>query len=600
MEHSLPARPRRFPWLDAVLALAIFSAAFYLFWKSPVITVGDSKYTLLVTQNLLSKGGFALDDYAIPRNPEVVEGVSHLDGSIYQIEIADGHLYDRFPPGTAILSAPFVLVGDLLGVTIFDADHRYDEDREGLVQHYIASLLMAALAVIFYGTARLLLPVPWSLCVALGSVLGTQVWSTASRALWSHTWGIALLGSVLWLLLAQATGRRRHHPILLATLLSWTYFVRPTNSIFIVGITVYLLVCHRERFLAYAATGAAWFAAFAAYSWTHFHRLLPGYYQANRLEVGYLWEALAGNLISPSRGLLVFVPVLLFVFYLLARHWRGLPYPRLVRLSLAVSAAYLLAISCFIHWFGGWSYGPRFTTELVPWFALLAVLGVAAALRHRADPGTAHRPWAWWATLATGAFLLLASVLINCRGATAPATARWNEVPVNVDFDPTRVWDWRHPQMLAGLVPSPTPAVFPPVDGRRVTFGNEAGRAFEWDGWSGSDPEFCWTEEHWATLVFTADDLTANHLHLDFGPYLHPKRLRRQHIDIRLNDQPIAYLQVDRSDPKEYDFTLPAGALRHRNVLTFRLPDATSPEAMEESQDERTLGIALRWLELTR
>ena len=119
---------------------------------------------------------------------------------------------------------------------------------------------------------------------------------------------------------------------------------------------------------------------------------------------------------------------------------------------------------------------------------------------------------------------MLLSVWINYRGANSPDTARWNESPVSVDVQPARVWDWRHPQILAGYVPSPVPAVFPVLDGRRVQFGDEGGRAFEWDGWSPSDTKFVWSEEPRATLVFTADDLTASRLELCFGVYLHGKR----------------------------------------------------------------------------
>ncbi len=601
MDTPLPARRRAFASLEAFLPPTIFVVVFLLFWQSPIKNMGDSKYTLLLTNNLLSKGSFLLDAYPIPHKPVVHVGKVELDGDTYQIEVFDGHFYNYFPPGSAILSAPFVLVGNALGYGIFDANHVYSENQESHVQQFIASLLMAGLAVTFYFTARLLLPCGWSALLALGGVLGTQVWSTASRALWAHTWGTALLGVALYLLLAQAAGRRRAHPVLLATLLSWTYFVRPTNSLFIIGITVYVVLYHRRMFAAYAVTGAAWFVGFAGWSYEHFHKLLPSYYQANRLETTHFWEAFAGNLISPSRGEFIYVPVALFILFLLARHWPRVLHRPLVWLTLAVSTAHLLAVSCFVPWYGGWCYGPRYSTELVPWLALLATLGTGAALRWREENRALRRgAVVWYTTLAAGSALLLLSVWINRRGANVEATARWNFFPVSVDDRTDRVWDWRHPQILAGLVPSPEPTVFPAVDGRRVAFGHEAGKALEWDGWSGSDADFCWSDATTATLVFTADDLAANHLRLCFGPYLHPKQLRRQRIDIRLNDQPVTALKVDRADPQEYDFPLPAGVLHHRNVLTFKLPDATSPKAMEESQDDRTLGIALRWLELAR
>lgn len=594
------ARPSPLTWRDSCAAAAIFCVAFSLFWHAPMTSVGDSKYTLLLTQSLLSRGSFLLDGYGLPYHPLPTTAGYTQDGNDYQIEIFNGHLYDYFPPGSAILSAPFVVIADGLGFSTVGPDHRYDLDHEIVVQRAIAALLMAGLAVTFYLTGRLFLPVGWSALIALGGVLGTQVWSTASRGLWTHTWGIALLGVVLYLLAAQETGRRKLNPWLLATLLSWTYFVRPTNSLFIIGITIYLLLYYRALFLAYAVTGAAWFAAFIIYSWTHFGRLLPNYYQGARLHVATFWEALTGNLVSPSRGVLLYVPLSLFVLYLVVRYWRWQPHRRLVFLTAGVSACHLLAVSCFIPWYAGECYGPRYMTELVPWFVLLAVLGTRAACSFRADWGQQPSPFAWGATLAAGGFLLLLSGWIHWRGATLAAPDEWNHRPVGIDSEPGRVWDWRHPQILAGLTASREPAVFPVVDGHRVAFGNGAGDAFLWDGWSPSEAEFCWTQERWATLVFTAEDLQANHLRLSFEAYLFPKSLRRQRVDVRLNDHRVAVLNVDQPSVREYDLALPAGALQHRNVLTFRLPDAASPKALEGGKDDRTLGIALRWLELTR
>ena len=512
------------------------------------------------------------------------------NGDGYQLEVADDHVYDYFPPGTAILSAPFVLIGDALGHSVLNEHGDYREPREKSIQHFIASLLMAGLTVIFYLTARLLLPPGWSACIALGGALGTQVWSTASRGLWTHTWGIALLGTAILLLLAHETGRRKLPPVLLATVLSWTYFVRPTNSLFIVGVTVYLLLFCRQAFVAYAVTGALWFAGFVAYAWSHFHQLLPSYYQANRLETTHFREALAGNLISPSRGTLVCVPVTCFVVFLVGRYWRHVPHRRLVWLTLATGAGQLAAVSCFHPWFGGWCYGPRYTTELVPSLVLLAVLGVRAALRARAEAAEGAGHLAWRGTLAAGALLLLLSVGINARGAGAEATALWNKQPVALDDQPWRVWDWRRPQCLAGWQEPPLPAILPRLEGNRITFGHEGGRRFQWQGWSLSQETLCWTEDHRAALVFATDDTTARLLRLDFLPYTHLPELPRQRIIIRLNDHPVADFVASEREEREYAFPLTAGVMQKRNVLTFQLPDATSPKSLHVSDDGRPLG----------
>ena len=196
--------------------------------------------------------------------------------------------------------------------------------------------------------------------------------------------GSLLLGMVLLMLLGAATGRFRMRPVLLATLLSWMYIVRPTFAVHIIGITIYVVVYYRAQFLRYALTGAVWLGLFMIWSWHFFGHLLPSYYRAGRLQFDFFGMALAANLISPARGLLIYVPVVLFIGYLLARYRHQLAYPQLAILSLAVIAAHILVVSCLIHWWGGHSFGARFSTGLVPWFVLLAMLRFTGPGRGRA------------------------------------------------------------------------------------------------------------------------------------------------------------------------------------------------------------------------
>jgi hypothetical protein len=56
------------------------------------------------------------------------------------------------------------------------------------------------------------------------------------------------------------------------------------------------------------------------------------------------------------------------------------------------------------------------------------------------------------AVIAMGCVLLLVGVAINARGALSWETALWNGRP-NIELHPERVWDWRAPQFLAGLIP---------------------------------------------------------------------------------------------------------------------------------------------------
>jgi hypothetical protein len=265
-----------------------------------------------------------------------------------------------------VLSVPFVVVMNAFGISAINVEGAYDLHGELVIQTNLAALLMAGLTALFFLTSRLLLPLLWSMLIALGAALGTQVWSTASRGLWSDTWALALLGFVVFMVLAQETGKRQFSPLVFASVLSWMYFVRPAYALHIVAITVYFLVFQWQKFLRYAITGMFWFALFVLFSWHVFGQILPNYYQANRLSFSTFGMAMAGHLISPSRGLLVYVPVLLFVAYLLLRYWREVWSPPLAVLSLGIIAGHLMVHSMFSPWHGGGCYGPRHSTGLVP------------------------------------------------------------------------------------------------------------------------------------------------------------------------------------------------------------------------------------------
>ena len=93
-----------------------------------------------------------------------------------------------------------------------------------------------------------------------------------------------------------------------------------------------------------------------------------------------LLSGLGGLLFSPTRGLLVFSPFLLF----LVLAWRHLPrVPRDERgLTLAMSAGVVLQVLLYAKtdWRAGISWGPRYLTDLLP-LLLWMLVPVVAALR---------------------------------------------------------------------------------------------------------------------------------------------------------------------------------------------------------------------------
>ncbi len=254
-----------------------------------------------------------------------------------------------------------------------------------------------------------------------------------------HTWEIFFDGWIVWLLLDAEVKDHPLRPILLASLLSWTYFVRPDSAIVIAAVTVYVWRYYRSQFFSFATAGAAWFAGFCAYSWSVFGQLLPDYYQQGAdLSLANLYAGLPANLISPSRGLLIFVPMLVSLVVLVVAEWRELEHRRLVWMALFIIAMRLVPASAYRKWWGGGSYGPRLMMPVIPWAFLLAVLASRAWLA-----GPRRR-----LMVAFGLVTVALSVGINFRGAFSQSTADWNG-KFQIDKNPAVVWDIRHPQFLA-------------------------------------------------------------------------------------------------------------------------------------------------------
>lgn len=434
---------------DLLGGVLLFLPAFLIFWLSPIHVLADSRYALFFSQRLLRNHTLSAESSAFPQTQSRQSGQIPERGSAppYQLMQLGERFYYWYPPGTSILSMPFVAVANAAGISAITPDGRYNPPGESQMEAALAAILMGGLTVIVFYTSRLLLSLNWSLLVAVTTALGTPVWSTASRATWSHTWGIFILSLVVWQILRAEAKRIRLRPIVLATCLSWLYFCRPTFSSSIVAVAIYVLIYHRSVFLSFALTGCAWLAAFIGWSEYVYGTFLPRYYWQDNLRFTLSFEALAANLVSPARGLLAYVPILFGLAYLLVRYRRCLK-KRLVVLALGVIAFHIIYISGFTPWHAGHSYGPRLTTDLIPWFALLGILALRARLQWREENPERGSPLFAATGWAVTILLLLGSITLNGIGALSQYAWLWNVRPMDIDKSVERVWDWKHPQFV--------------------------------------------------------------------------------------------------------------------------------------------------------
>lgn len=346
-----------------------------------------------------------------------------------------------FPPGIGVLALPVLLPVVILGA----ADGAPFEPAVVVLSGHLAAALIEALAtLLLWSVLTRFVSARWALGLILLYFLGTSVRTVASQALWQHA-GVHLgVSAALWLVLRGAPVSRGRE-IVAGVLLGLGTVVRQTTAIAALGLGgvqskrlgVGIGVTQRALFVvAGAVLGALPLLAWNAIAF------------GDPFEQGYgpkpfdtnIALGLYGLLLSPSRGLFVYAPYLLFAIAALVLAWRrpGLVASRLRGLSLAWIAT-LLLYAAYAEWWGGRVFGARFLDDLAPVLFAALAWGIGQGL-------LAARAWrlAFWAAGAWSLLLFNAAALVY-------SNERWDMTPENVNFAPERLFDWGDPQWLAVL-----------------------------------------------------------------------------------------------------------------------------------------------------
>jgi hypothetical protein len=447
------ARSGRRRWGPTARAVAgLCALAFVVFVLSPVRQNHDAYLSLPTAYTLVHGHTFDLSTLEAPR---VQDHYGMVDGPA-------GARVNYFPWVLALVAVPAVVALDAAHAVGLGPGSRAVADGGAMdligvvLASAVAALLIAAVAAIAHdrlagGFRRRRLTV---VLVAAGFAFGTGVWSVASRALWQH--GPAMLALAVAIGCLQRLTTRPVGPLRgwlaagAGAALAVSYAARPTNATAGVVLSVYVAWRHRDLLLRYGAGALAVALPWLAVNLAAFDALLPPYYGGQR--VGWhehLGEALAANLVSPNRGLLVFTPIVVLAPLGLlpsmrARLRAGLvPLDRM--LALAVVLQWLAASAYGEKWWAGNSYGPRFLTDALVPLAVLAVPAVATLVDAAQPARAGHRVLAGVAGAA-----LVWSVFTASQGALMRATACWHSRS-GLDQDPAQVWSLHPPQALAGI-----------------------------------------------------------------------------------------------------------------------------------------------------
>lgn len=438
--------------------VAIFVLLSTIYLLAPVTYLGDSGYTLATTESLLTTGDIDLAWLGFEQ-----ESTSPLPR---QLVWAGEKVVNRYPIGGALLAIPAVALWNLAGGPRIAGANGYDPEVERVLGAILAALIAAGTGTVIFRLSSRNLPLRHAALIGVCAGIGTSQLSSISRSFGSQGPLVLLLALSLQERLRWEDGERKR-PALLGALLGLAFWFRPSAALPALAFAAEVTVRHRSAAARLAAAGLLLFAAFLAFHLALYGTMLPPYYRGEFLSGQEPMGALAGLLGSPSRGLFVFSPACGLGVFWSARFGFAPGRRSLGWLCLAVTGAHLALISLNCQWWGGWSYGPRLQAEVVPFLAALCAWGWRRRIEVCGAKLQVGRP--------IPALLVAWSIVANVPGAFVANTREWNRAPINVDYKPSRVWDWRDPQFLSWSERRRLPRrLWPPVSESPCWSGSQA------------------------------------------------------------------------------------------------------------------------------
>lgn len=416
-------------WIAAATGLVVFTC-----YNANGREIGsyDTQPVKYTTLQLVAHGTFKLDSI-VARQPALRERMGFALAR-------DGHIRSAYSVAPAVLAW---FPSEVLAATGLVPARR----ANAAVYAKAGASLLVTLAVVFaFFAARWRTNSTWAALIALGFGLGTNAWPTASQALWQHESALAGLALAV-LCLAPPTASLKTSRLWVAAIGLGIAGAARFQVAPIVLVLAASAILRRRRardvvsllpIVACAATmigvNLLWFGhplgAMVGLEAT----LHPQIHGVGGPLSDAPWTGALGLLVSPSRGLLVFSPVVLVALCGLGamrrEGWRS----DLRWCALAAAAQFGL-YAFYSVWWGGHTYGPRYLLDLLPLLVPLAAAGTGALRASRPAKAAAGAALAWSVALAaTGAFCY-------------PAEA-WNTSPSSVDLNHDRLWDWRDPQFV--------------------------------------------------------------------------------------------------------------------------------------------------------
>ncbi|HEV2386570.1 MAG TPA: hypothetical protein VGS20_04870 [Candidatus Acidoferrales bacterium] len=370
----------------------------------------------------------------------------------YFVTCAHGHWMSSYPILTPLVVTPLYVIPSLyLARRPGPIPARTAQTISQGMEKLSAALLAALSAGILFLALRKIAAPGAALAIAVVYGAASSTWSIASQALWTHPLAEVSFALLLWALVGLPGKPRAAFWAGLG--LAMAVADKPPNAVFALPVVIYFFLYHRDKLAMFLAPPAVLGALVLSYNLHYFGGVFGAYSAAFR-TMGYssvangfrgsLWRGMAGFLASPSRSIFVFMPWTVFSIWGAVRLWRDTRIPW-GRYLIAGAIGLFLVYSKLERWWGGWTFGPRYLTDLLP---------VLAFFLAPIWPEIRRRRWL------RGAFVVAvaAAIWVQVVGAYYFPSGDWNTTPVSVDEHPERVWDWPDTELARTWHAGPAPS----------------------------------------------------------------------------------------------------------------------------------------------
>ena len=404
------------------------SASFLLFLVVTLVYIangrtvgaGDSLPARYLPFSLLREGNFDFDEFPPLYSGDALRIYPVLDGIPYFLRYRDGHYFSTYTPGPGILAVPVYVLPVLAGVSAAAW-------APGLEK--VSAVAITALSVVFlFWALAELVSRRWALVVAVIYAFGTSSWSVSSQALWQH--GPSQLFLTLFLFCLVRGTKEERFLAYAGFAMSSAIVMRPTDVLIALPVVACALYTRPRSILRFGLFALPPMAGLLLYYaragladeavWNTTTPMWAFFAQVP------LIDGLAGLLMSPSRGLFVYSPVLLFSVVGLL--WVALRGPALLKAAAVGVVLNVLVVSKWFLWWGGHSWGPRLLADTAPILCFFLYPVTALLDRHR---------------LMKGVFVLFAvlSIGIHALGAFF-YDGRW-DAQADIERSEAPLWSWR-------------------------------------------------------------------------------------------------------------------------------------------------------------